>query len=262
MPTSHFDMEKTTMPDTDFGFAGKVALVTGGGKGIGGAISELLAARGAAVAINFRSDAVLAQETCDRINAGGGKSQLFPADITDEAAREQLVADVRDAFGSIDFLVNNAAYTKIQDPHQLTLRTWRAMFSANLDAAFHLTWLVKDEMLAKGNGGIVNISSNAAESPNPMQLAYGTSKAALNAFTARASLALAPTVRINGVSPGFTETPRVATVDAETQKAMRASIPMQRAGTSEEIAEMVCYLLSDKASYITGQTISVSGGPN
>ena len=243
-------------------FAGKVALVTGGGKGIGGAISEMLASRGAAVAINFRSDAVMAQNTCDRINATGGKAILFPADITDENMREQLVAQVNEQLGSIDFLVNNAAYTKIQNPHELSLRTWKAMFAANLDAAFHLTWLVKDDMLAKGAGGIVNISSNAAESPNTMQLAYGTSKAALNAFTARASLALAPTVRINGVSPGFTETPRVATVDEATQKIMRASIPMQRAGTSEEIAEMTCYLLSDKAAYITGQTISVSGGPN
>jgi len=243
-------------------FTGKVALVTGGGKGIGGAISEMLAARGATVAINFRSDAIMAQDTCDRINAGGGRAALFPADISDEDAREQLVASVLEKFGAIDFLVNNAAYTKIQDPHDLTLRTWKAMFSANLDAAFHLTWLVKDDMLARRSGSIVNISSNAAERPNSIQLAYGTSKAALNAFTTRASLALAPHVRINCVSPGFTETPRVATVDAATQKQMRASIPMQRAGTSEEIAEMTCFLLSEKGGYITGQIISVSGGPN
>ncbi|MDO9485263.1 MAG: SDR family oxidoreductase [Actinomycetota bacterium] len=243
-------------------FEGKIALVTGGGKGIGGAISEMLAARGATVAINFRSDAVLAQETCDRINAAGGLAKLFPADITNEQAREQLVADVKAQLGSIDLLVNNAAYTKIQDPHELTFRTWKAMFAANLDAAFHLTWLVKDDMLAKGFGGIVNISSNSAERPSSNSLAYGTTKAALNAFTARASLALAPTVRINGVSPGFTETPRVATVDEETQKQMRAGIPMGRAGTSEEIAEMVCYLFSAKGAYITGQTFSVSGGPS
>ncbi len=243
-------------------FAGRVALVTGGGKGIGGAISEMLAARGATVAINFRSDAVLAQETCERINAGGGTAALFPADITNEQAREQLVADVKAKFGSIDLLVNNAAYTKIQDPHELTLRTWKSMFAANLDAAFHLTWLVKDDMLAKGFGGIVNISSNSAERPSAESVAYGTTKAALNAFTARASLALAPTVRINGVSPGFTETPRVSTVDEATQNRLRAGIPMARMGTSEEIAEMTCYLLSDKGAYITGQTFSVSGGPS
>lgn len=250
------------MSDDSVEFAGKVALVTGGGKGIGGAISEMLAARGATVAINFRSDAQMAQETCDRINASGGKAALFPADITDEQAREQLVADVKAQFGPVDLLVNNAAYTKIQDPHELTFRTWKAMFAANLDAAFHLTWLVKDDMLSKGAGGIVNISSNAAERPSAIQLAYGTGKAALNAFTARASLALAPTVRINGVSPGFTETPRVATVDEETQRQMRAGIPLGRAGTSEEIAEMACYLLSERGSYITGQTFSVSGGPS
>lgn len=243
-------------------FAGKVALVTGGGKGIGGAISEMLAARGAIVAINFRSDAGLAQETCDRINAAGGQARLFRADITDEHARERLVADVKEQLGPIDLLVNNAAYTKIQDPHELTYRTWKSMFAANLDAAFHLTWLVKDDMLAKGTGGIVNISSNSAERPSRESLAYGTTKAALNAFTARASLALAPSVRINGVSPGFTETPRVATVDQETQRRMRAGIPLGRAGTSEEIAEMTCYLLSEKGAYITGQTFSVSGGPS
>lgn len=250
------------MTDQSQDFTGKVALVTGGGKGIGGAISEMLAARGATVAINFRSDADIAQATCDRINAAGGTAALFRADITDEGAREQLVADVAAQLGTIDILVNNAAYTKIQDPHELTLRTWKAMFAANVDAAFHLTWLVKDAMLAKGWGGIVNISSNAAQRPNAMQLAYGTTKAALDAFTARASLALAPTVRINGVSPGFTETPRVATVDEATQRQMRAGIPMQRAGTSEEIAEMTCFLLSDRGAYITGQTIAVSGGPN
>lgn len=243
-------------------FAGKVALVTGGGKGIGGAISEMLAARGATVAINFRSDAGVAQDTCDRINASGGNAALFPADIADEQAREKLVADVKAEFDSIDFLVNNAAYTKIQDPHELTLRTWKSMFAANVDAAFHLTWLVKDDMLAKGSGGIVNISSNFAERPSVDSLAYGTTKAALNGFTARASLGLAPTVRINGVSPGFTETPRVATVDEATQNRLREGIPMGRMGSSEEIAEMTCYLLSEKGAYITGQTYSVSGGPS
>lgn len=201
-------------------FAGKVALVTGGGKGIGGAISAVL------------------------------------------AAREQLVADVKSKFGDVDLLVNNAAYAKIQDPHELSLRTWKSMLAANLDAAFHLTWLVKDDMLAKGRGGIVNISSNSAERPSVESLAYGTTKAALNAFTARASLALATTVRINGVSPSFTETPRVASVDEATQSQLREGIPIGRMGTSEEIVEMTCYLLSDKAAYITGQTFSVSGGPS
>jgi NAD(P)-dependent dehydrogenase (short-subunit alcohol dehydrogenase family) len=243
-------------------FAGQVALVTGGGKGIGEAISLRLAAEGADVAINYRSDAVAAEATAQRIRALGRRALLVPADVTDPDAAEAMVAAVEAELGAIGLLVNNAAYTRMVPPEQMTLKMWRRIFAANMDAAFHITWLVLDGMRAAGAGGIVNISSTEAFTPNPNMIAYGASKAALNAFTASASLAVVKDgIRINAVAPGFTRTPRVDTVPAAQQAELITHVPIGRMAESEEIASVVAFLLSDEASYITGEIISVAGGP-
>jgi NAD(P)-dependent dehydrogenase (short-subunit alcohol dehydrogenase family) len=243
-------------------FTGRVALVTGGGKGIGRAISLELARRGADIAINYRSDRAAAERTAAEVKELGCRAALVPADLTEEDAPRQVVQAARAELGAVGLLVNNAAYTRLISPEQLTVTLWRRIFTANVDAAFALMWLVREDMRALGGGGIVNISSTSAVRPDPAMIAYGASKAALNALTASAALAFVDDgIRVNAVAPGFTRTPRVDTVDPGARAAMLARVPMGRLGEPAEIAAAVAFLLSDAASYITGQVLTAAGGP-
>jgi NAD(P)-dependent dehydrogenase (short-subunit alcohol dehydrogenase family) len=214
------------------------------------------------VAVNYRSDGPAAEATAAEIRAMGRRVAVLHADLTDPDAAEGVVAGAREALGPVDLLVNNAAYTRLVPPAQLTLRTWRRIFTANVDAVFQLTWLAAEDMRARGRGAVVNISSTSARRPDPSTIAYGASKAALEAFTASASLAfVADGIRVNAVAPGFTRTPRVDTVDLATQAAMLGRVPMGRLAEVAEIGAVVAFLLSDAAGYVTGQVVTVAGGP-
>lgn len=243
-------------------FSGKVALVTGGGKGIGRAISLELARRGADVAVNYRSGTAEAGSTAESIREMGVRAAVVPGDITDPDAVADVIGRTRAQLGPIGLLVNNAAYTRMVPPRELSLALWRKIFAANVDAAFQMTWLAAEDMRAQGGGAVVNVSSTSSLRPDASMIAYGASKAALNAFTASASLALiGDGIRVNAVAPGFTRTPRVDTVDPATQAAMLSDVPMGRLAEAEEIASVAAFLLSDAASYVTGQVITAAGGP-
>lgn len=244
------------------GIAGRAALVTGAAEGIGRACALGLARAGAAaVGIAYRSDAAGAKQTAALVKEAGVRPVLLPVDLSDDGAPEELAALAVRELGPVQLLVNNAAYTRMIAPEKLDYRLWRAQFRVNVDAAFELIWALRKTMAENGGGSIVNVSSTSARRASPTMIAYGASKAALEALTASAGIAfLDAQIRINAVAPGFTATPRVDTVDNATREAMLRTVPIGRMADPAEIADAVTFLLSDHASYITGQTLTVAGG--
>lgn len=242
-------------------FDGRVALVTGGGQGIGAATCELLAERGADVAFSFRRDTDAAAESVAAIEAHGVRGLAIQADMGDGDAVASMVEQTREAFGPITLLVNNAAYTHLMTADDLSPDRMRRFLATNIEAPYLATWAVRPDMRAAGGGAVVNVSSLSATSPNPMMVGYSTSKGGLNSFGHAAALALADEgIRINTVAPGLILTPRGDTVDPEMMKRFTSGIPMKRGGEAIEVAEMIVFLLSDRASYITGAEIAVAGG--
>lgn len=241
--------------------AGKVALVTGGGRGIGRAICLALGARGVRVGVNYRVDADAAANTAANVRAAGGDAIPVGGNVAEGEQVSDVVAKVRSCFGPIDYLVNNAGFSRLTAIDDLKLPEWHKMMAVNLDGPFLTTWAVKDEMSTRGTGAIVNITSVAGIVPNATQVHYGTAKAAVGFFTRACAKALAPRgIRVNALAPGFTWTERVETVSEEAVAATIEAIPMGRGADPSEIAAAACFLLSDDASYITGQTIPVCGG--
>jgi 3-oxoacyl-[acyl-carrier protein] reductase len=242
-------------------FAGRVALVTGGGQGIGRATCELLAECGADVAFSYRRDDAAAAEAVAAIESHGRRALAIQADMGDAEQVLGMVAHTRSELGAITLLVNNAAYTHLMTADQLTPDRMRRFLATNVEAPYLATWAVRPDMQAAGGGAVVNVSSLSATSPNPMMVGYSTSKGGLNSFGHAAALALADDgIRINTVAPGLIMTPRGNTVDPAMMESFTAGIPMKRGGQPIEVAEMIVFLLSDKASYITGAEIAVAGG--
>ncbi|MGV9946818.1 SDR family NAD(P)-dependent oxidoreductase [Rhodococcus aetherivorans] len=244
------------------GFDGKIAVVTGGTRGIGRAICENLAATGARVVVGYRSRASEADVTVAGIRDRGGDAVAVQVDVADpESVAEFMIVARREFGGPVEFLVNNAAYSRLLEVDELTPGRWDLLFRTNAGGPYLTTWAVKDEMIEAGGGAIVNISSISGVSANPSTIAYGATKAALNNFTRGCALAFAKDgIRVNAVAPGLVLTEQSETVTAEQRAGMVETIPLGRGAAPEEIASVVRFLLSDESSYITGETLVVAGG--
>ena len=237
----------------------RVALVTGGSRGIGRAIAVRLAAAGAAVAACAREDH--AQGVVDEIEAAGGRATVLSADVTNADSLKAAVRAALDRFGRIDILVNNAGIARDQLLMRMKADEWDAVIATNLTAAFTCTQAVLRPMLRQRWGRVINVGSVVGQSGNPGQANYAASKAGLIGFSkALAQEVAARGITVNVVAPGFIETNMTAALGESAREALAARIPAGRLGRPEDVAGAVCYLAADEASYITGQVIGVNGG--
>ena len=240
---------------------GKTALVTGASRGIGRAIALRLAAEGASVAINYAGNTAKAEETKAAIEAAGGKAALFQADVSDSAQVEQMVAAVMEAFGTIDILVNNAGITRDGLLMRMKEEDFDAVLDTNLKGIFHVTKAVSKLMMKKRAGRIVNMASVVGIMGNAGQTNYAAAKAGVIGFTKSAAREFAARgITVNAVAPGFIATDMTAAMPEKAKEMTLAAIPLRRMGEPEDVANAVAFLVSDQASYITGQVVKVDGG--
>tara|TARA_Y100000758_G_scaffold292016_1_gene246857 strand:- start:4784 stop:5533 length:750 start_codon:yes stop_codon:yes gene_type:complete len=242
-------------------FEDRTAVVTGGGRGIGRAICQMLAERGARVAVNFERNQQAADETISMIAGQAERAMAVQADVSESAAVDRMMRAVREQLGPIDFLINNAGIATTTSHHDLKYEDWRRMFDINVDGPFLTTWAVKDEMIERQFGRIVNVSSLAGIKIKPDMIHYATTKAALISFTRHCAQAFAPfNVRVNCVAPGLTDTDITRNGNLELVDHLIAVTPMKRMAEPAEIASVVKFLLSDDSSFVTGQTVPACGG--
>ena len=242
-------------------FQDRVALITGGSRGIGRATALRLAREGADLAVSYVSRAQQAEEVVREIKQLGRRAACFRCNVASPEEVRQLVAQTRQQLGSIDFLVHCGAISNIQDHQHLSYDIWRETIDINLNGAYLAVFAVKNEMIARRFGRIVTLSSIAALRPRQMQIHYASVKAGVIALTRCCAEAFAPhNVRINCVAPGLIETEMAHVLPEDKVAAIIQDTPMNRIGQPEEIANVIRFLLSDESSFMTGQTVVASGG--
>ena len=241
---------------------GKVALVTGASRGIGRAIAEELAARGAKVVVNYHSNSGAAEEVVQAIADKGGSAIVIQADVSDFAAAQNLVKSTIDAFGQIDILVNNAGTTHDTLLLMMKEEQWDRVLDTNLKSVFNCCKAAARPMVRRKQGGrIINISSVSGIVGQAGQANYAASKAGIIGFTKSLAKELGSrNITVNAVAPGFVLTDLTAGLPEELVQQSLDYIPLGRWGELPEIANVVAFMASDQASYITGQVISVDGG--
>ena len=239
----------------------RVAVVTGGTRGIGAAITELLAADGARVAAVYAANHDAARELAGRLTAAGGSVSVHPGDVGDPEFCQGLVARLVAQRGRVDWLVNNAGLLIENSVTRMSREQWDDALRVNLSAPFQLAQAVIAPMTAQGSGRIVNIGSVTAAMGNPVEAGYGAAKAGLLGLTRSLARAVARKgITVNLVVPGVFETEMTASMRREAREAIRAMIPLGCRGDPRELAHAVRFLLSDEAGYITGSVVTVDGG--
>ena len=244
--------------------AGKTALITGGGTGIGRAIALLFAREGAAVAINYSKSEAEASETASAVQESGGRSLLVRTDVSSDAQVRQMMERVHGELGAIDILINNAGFTRFidfADLEQLTEDIWDSLFAVNLKGTYFCCRAVAPLMQAHGGGRIVNIASVAGITGQGSCIAYCASKAGVISLTKSLARALGPDILVNAVAPALTETRWLDGVARapEMRENFRKASALNRMGTAEDVAEVTLSMATDW-SFVTGQIVVVDGG--
>lgn len=240
---------------------GKVALVTGASRGIGRQIAKTLAGYGAIVVVNYNGSAEKAAEVVDEIVSAGGEALAMQCSVADEQACAQMVQTVLEKYGRVDILVNNAGITRDNLVMKISEEDFDAVIDTNLKGTFHTIKQLYRTFLKQRSGRIINLTSVTGLLGNAGQANYAASKAGVIGLTKSVARELASRgVTVNAVAPGFIDTEMTQVMTDSAKEATLAQIPLRRVGQPEDIAETVAFLASDKASYITGQVISVDGG--
>ena len=240
---------------------GRVALVTGGSRGIGAVIALRLGTAGARVGVSYHTGAADAATVAERITSSGGAAFVVGGDVTQQDQVESMVQQVVQKWGKLDILVNNAGVTRDKLLLRMTPQEWDEVIEVNLKGAYLCTRAVLSQMIRQRHGRIVNMSSVVGLSGNPGQANYAASKAGLIGFTkAMAREVASRNVTVNAVAPGYITTAMVQKLPENAQEAILARIPMGRFGTPEDVAEVVAFLCTDGAGYVTGQVIGIDGG--
>lgn len=238
----------------------QVALVTGSSRGIGRAVAAKLAREGYAVGINYFERRDKAEELVELLTREGCRAIAVQADVADRAAVNAMVRTVEEAFGPVTLLVNNAGVAGQALFQDVTDALWERYFSVNLNGARNTIQAVLPHMIHEKSGGIVNISSIWGQHGASCEVTYSCTKHALIGLTRSLAMELAPSgIRVNCVAPGVIDTDMVQALGDETLRDLAAQTPLGRLGTPEDIAEAVAFLASEKASFITGQVLTVDG---
>jgi 3-oxoacyl-[acyl-carrier protein] reductase len=240
---------------------GRVAIVTGGGRGIGRTVAVRLAEEGANVAISYRSDDDAASEAAEAVRAAGAECEVFKGDVASPEDVQALFKGVADAFGRLDILVNNAGITRDNLMMRMKDDEFDDVLRTNLGGTYLCTRAALRPMIRARWGRIVNVSSVVGLVGNAGQANYAASKAGIIGFTKSVAREVAQRgITANAVAPGYVETELTGSLPENVKEAIRTQVPMGRFGEAGEVAEVVAFLVGEGAGYVTGQTIAVDGG--
>jgi 3-oxoacyl-[acyl-carrier protein] reductase len=240
---------------------GRVVVVTGASRGIGRAIALALASPGVEVVVNFQTGAAAARETADAVENRGARAHLCPFNVADGDEVKAAFKDVLARHGRVDILVNNAGITRDNLLAVMKPGEWDEVLNTNLKGAFHCCQAVVKPMIRQRYGRIVNVTSVVGLIGNPGQCNYAAAKAGIVGLTRSLARELVSrNITVNSVAPGYIETEMTSGMPEKAREALLTQIPAGRAGTPEEVAAAVQFLVSDAAAYITGQVIHVNGG--